>query len=111
MGAVGLPETIRQAKRWDQTKQAYLNEGLCHRCAAHAAWGHQNNAGGRTKLPAPCVGCAPRLRDFPVPTTSSLWRKFDRPQDLIRSLPALYETRLNSVEDREMAVSDQESVA
>ncbi|EPQ44966.1 hypothetical protein MPS_5639 [Mycobacterium pseudoshottsii JCM 15466] len=46
-----------------------------------------------------------------MPTTSSLWRKFDRPQDLIRSLPALYETRLNSVEDREMAVSDQESVA
>ncbi|MBE1551503.1 hypothetical protein GGC64_005563 [Mycobacterium sp. OAS707] len=108
---MGPPETIRQAKRWDHTKQAYINEGLCHRCAAHAAWGHQNNAGGWNKLPGPCEECGPRVRDFPVPTTNPMWRKFDRPQDLIRSLPAVYETSVAAVEDPVSLLSGQESVA
>jgi hypothetical protein len=76
-----LPETMRQAQRWDVIKLRYMDAGVCGRCAAQLAWGHQDNAGGWTHLRSPCDKCAPIVRDLPVPTTNPLWRKFERPQD------------------------------
>jgi hypothetical protein len=35
------PETTSQALMWDEVKGRYLSAGLCHGCAAQAAWGHQ----------------------------------------------------------------------
>jgi hypothetical protein len=82
--ASAAPETLRQARRWDEVKLRYTDASLCDRCAAQAAWGHQDNAGGWNDLQSPCGTCAPVIRDFPVPTTNSLWRKFERPQDHTR---------------------------
>jgi hypothetical protein len=83
-----LPETKRQAIRWDVIKRRYTDVGLCDRCAAQASWGHQDNAGGWDDLPKPCESCMPIVRDFPTPTTNPLWRKFERPQDHKRNRPA-----------------------
>ena len=42
----GVAETMRQAQRWDVIKLRHTDAGLCDRCAAHIAWGHQDHAGG-----------------------------------------------------------------
>lgn len=83
-----MPETVRQAQRWDAIKLCYVDAGLCDRCAAQAAWGHQDNAGGWDNLHPPCGRCKSVARGFPVPTTNPLWRKFERPQDLKRKCAA-----------------------
>ncbi len=49
-------ETLSQARHWDKRKSRYVAYGLCHRCAAQAAWGHQC---GFNRVAAPCDGCAP----------------------------------------------------
>jgi hypothetical protein len=59
----GRPETIRQAQTWDATKRHYILLGLCLRCAAKAAWGHQQ---GFTKVNPPCFACLPVVLSFPV---------------------------------------------
>jgi hypothetical protein len=48
------PETIRQAQTWETVKGHYLEEGLCEKDAAQAAWGHQN---GFTQIKDPCEDC------------------------------------------------------
>lgn len=50
-------ETPIQAKEWGATKQHYLEAGLCHICAAQAAWGHQQHAGGFSAINPPCDKC------------------------------------------------------
>jgi hypothetical protein len=74
-------ETVRQAQRWDLIKRRYVDAGLCERCAAQAAWGHQDNAGGWDDLKSPCDRCALLVSDLPMATTNPLWRKYSRPQD------------------------------
>ena len=32
------PETLAQVDQWETTKRRYLRAGLCHKCAAQAAW-------------------------------------------------------------------------
>jgi hypothetical protein len=103
------PETLRQAQRWDAIKLRYADAGLCDRCAAQAAWGHQDNAGGWDDLHLPCDRCEPVVRGFPVPTTNSLWRKFERPQDHKRNGAAPL-TPGEAVEDTHGLHSDQETV-
>lgn len=104
-----VAETMRQAQRWDAIKLRYMDAGLCDRCAAQAAWGHQDNAGGWDDLQAPCGRCAFMVRGFPVPTTNPLWRKFERPQDHKRNGAAPL-TPGEGVEDTHGLHSDQETV-
>lgn len=56
------PETLRQSQRWDATKSVYLRQGLCHGCAAQAAWGHQQ---GFHEVRTPCQACSPTVATFP----------------------------------------------
>lgn len=35
------PESLRQARRWDETAARYRTHGLDPACAAQLAWGHQ----------------------------------------------------------------------
>jgi hypothetical protein len=66
------PESPRTARRWDGAKAAYLRDGLCHRCAAQAAWGHQL---GFSRIRPPCADCRPIVDRFPV-SEASPWRRF-----------------------------------
>jgi hypothetical protein len=68
-------ETPGQARAWDQTKNRYLTNGLCEKCAAQAAWGHSQHSGGWTPLHPPCEACAPIVATFPASTPNPLWRK------------------------------------
>jgi len=90
-------ETPRQAQRWDIVKSRYLNAGLCHRCAAQAAWGHQANGKGWAALRPPCDACQSLIQSFPMPTTTPLWRKYPHPQVLEKAAAPV--TPLNAVED------------
>lgn len=49
------PETIRQARRWDQAKAGYLKRGLCSPCAGQLAWGQQL---GLSRVNPPCEKCS-----------------------------------------------------
>jgi hypothetical protein len=73
------PETPRQVRTWQAFKNAYLSRGLCSRCAAQAAFGHQNGftAGpGRTAVRPPCDSCTPIVATFPIAVAEgSQWRK------------------------------------
>ena len=81
-------ETMRQARTWDMVKTKYVAAGLCHKCAAQAAWGHQLGFGFRSTrnwpdedrgIKPPCETCAPIVATFPVPAgTGSPWRRFER---------------------------------
>lgn len=73
----GLPETLRAARVWDQTRDHYAAAGLCGRCAAQAAYGH---ADGFTAVHAPCPGCAELVTVLPVEQVNG-WRSFHRGQD------------------------------
>lgn len=72
------PETCKQALEWERTKGRYLRAGLCHRCAAQAAWAHQAGAGGWGAIHPPCTVCAEIVELFAYPTTSPLWRRLTR---------------------------------
>jgi hypothetical protein len=56
------PETLRQAKRWDEVKVHYQRKGLCGSCAAQAAWGSQI---GFSRIMPPCDDCFPIVVRFP----------------------------------------------
>lgn len=79
------PETISQARTWDRVKTLYLRDGLCHACAAQAAWGHQLGFGyvvnrpwgDSARIKAPCRVCAPIVATFPVARPNG-WRSFPR---------------------------------
>lgn len=64
------PETLRQAKHWDERKQHYLRLGLCHRCAAQAAYGHADGFG---RVKAPCINCTDIVATFPTRRANN-WR-------------------------------------
>jgi hypothetical protein len=68
------PETLRQARAWDEVKHRYMLAGLCERCAGQAAWGHQWGSGGWRSLRPPCVGCHEIVGLFAYPTTDPRWR-------------------------------------
>ena len=67
------PETLGQAQNWDRIKKTYLALGLCDRCAAQAAWGHQC---GFSLVEPPCLECAPLVAALPqAATKGSGWRR------------------------------------
>jgi hypothetical protein len=72
------PETVGQAMRWDRVKTRYLQAGLCHKCAAQAAWGHQI---GFALSHPPCALCAPIAATFPTDTAGD-WRKLAPAQQM-----------------------------
>jgi hypothetical protein len=80
----GKPETPGQAASWLTRMNKYLELGLCHGCAAQAAYGHQNGfaphehvRGGHMVIESiqpPCKACALVVAGFPVPAAGG-WRK------------------------------------
>ena len=73
MTARGLKsETRRQARLWDSTKSFYRKTGLCHRCAASAAWGH---AFSFREVSPPCAACLTIVLSFPAYAWGE-WRCF-----------------------------------
>ncbi len=56
------PETMRTAIAWQTVKNHYVTLGLCHVCAAQAAYGHQV---GFTRINQPCPDCAGVVVGFP----------------------------------------------
>ena len=64
------PETRSEARGWTNRKTDYLTAGLCHACAAQAAYGHQL---GFSHLRPPCAGCQPKVDEFDVPEVNG-WR-------------------------------------
>jgi hypothetical protein len=73
-----LPESPSQAKEFDRRKRAYRDAGLCHACAAQAAFGHQM---GFLQVHPPCASCVPVVTGFPYPAENS-WRRFRRGRSL-----------------------------
>lgn len=57
-----LPETLRQARRWDEMATRYRRAGLHDVCAAQLAWGHQL---GASKVRPACERCATKARSLP----------------------------------------------
>jgi hypothetical protein len=72
------PETLDQVAEWERTKQRYLRAGLCHKCAAQAAWANQVGAGGWGAIQPPCAECVEIVELFACPTTNPLWRSVVR---------------------------------
>ena len=72
------PETLRKQVSGRRTKRRYLRAGLCHKCAAQAAWAHQLGAGGWGAIHPPCAECAGIVELFAYPTTNPLWRSVTR---------------------------------
>jgi hypothetical protein len=56
-----VPETLRQARRWDEMAAQYLRTGMHDVCAAQMAWGRQL---GMSKVRPACDECA-RMRSLP----------------------------------------------
>jgi hypothetical protein len=75
------PETQSQAEEWERTKSRYVNDGLCHKCAAQAAWAHQTRSGGWSAINPPCPNCLVVVAQLPLATTNSAWRKTARHQE------------------------------
>lgn len=69
------PETLAQARRWETTKRRYIGAGLCDKCAAQAAWGHQI---GFSRINAPCADCAAVVGAFPKGTSHAAWNVLER---------------------------------
>jgi hypothetical protein len=80
------PETIAEVLSWQRLKTSYLMLGLCHACAAQAAYGHQL---GFTLINAPCSGCLPLVRSLPRPgPAGSPWRRMGAARNVARSVSA-----------------------
>jgi len=73
-----LPETPAMAKQWEIAKRRYLRAGLCHKCAAQAAWAHQPGTGGFKLLQPPCDDCFEIVQLLPRPTSNPVWRQVVR---------------------------------
>jgi hypothetical protein len=73
-----LPESQSQVKEFDRRRRAYREAGLCHACAAQAAFGHQM---GFLQVHPPCSSCVPVVMGFPYPAENS-WRRFRRGRSL-----------------------------
>ncbi|MCU4298184.1 hypothetical protein D3I60_14070 [Brevibacterium permense] len=64
-------ETSRQARRWQGVYGWYDRAGLCPRCCAQAAWGHQL---GFSNVKPPCLPCSVIVAAFPV-TAANGWNQ------------------------------------
>lgn len=64
-------ETPTAAASWERRKARYLRAGICHGCAAQAAYGH---AHGFAQVHPPCGSCRPVVATLPVPAANG-WRK------------------------------------
>jgi hypothetical protein len=64
------PETLTQAIEWQTVKNHYVKLGLCHVCAAQAAYGHQI---GFTRINQPCAVCATVVAGLPDEAANG-WR-------------------------------------
>jgi hypothetical protein len=62
------------ARQWEIRKGRYLRAGLCHKCAAQAAWAHQPGAGGWFGIHPPCPDCSELVMLFAYPTANPVWR-------------------------------------
>jgi len=71
---MSAPETLAQAREWDKTRNHYRRLGLCHRCAAQAAYGH---ADGFSTVKAPCTDCLPIVATLPTAQPNG-WRSRSR---------------------------------
>lgn len=71
------PETPGQAQAWERVRGRYERAGLCARCAAQAAWGHQC---GFATIAPPCPACASVVAQLPTPAVAP-WRKLLRGAD------------------------------
>lgn len=69
-GKADPPETQGQTRIWDTANVWYRAAGLCYRCAAQVAWGHQS---GWSRLHPPCDECASIVRTFPLKQVNG-WR-------------------------------------
>jgi hypothetical protein len=81
------PETLRQAQRWQAVKHRYVQEGLGDRCAAQAAWAHQNHGDNWGNIHPPCAACEPIVATFPAATPSPLWRRIPHPEVPVPTTP------------------------
>lgn len=52
-----MPETFEQARYWTKVYNHAVDYGLCPKCAAQLAWGHQ--IGFRRVEHRPCETCLP----------------------------------------------------
>ncbi len=84
------PETAAQAAEWDRKKGQYIRAGLCHQCAAQAAWGHQL---GFQRVHPPCQRCVRVVVVLPQPGVNG-WRKL--PRGRLRSDLTWSSTRVDS---------------
>lgn len=69
--SLNTPETPGQERSWAEFKNQYLRLGLCHRCAAQAAYGH---AHGFAVVEPPCPDCLPVIQGFEFERAND-WRK------------------------------------
>jgi hypothetical protein len=67
-------ETLAQAILWEKVKRRYLAAGLCHKCAAQAAYGHEYGSGGWNAIHPPCASCAQLVAMLPYATRNPQWR-------------------------------------
>ena len=67
-------ETDGEARSFQRYVHRYLTRGLCHRCAAQAAYGHQH---GFNSVHAPCAGCRDLVSTLPVAKPNG-WRSDPR---------------------------------
>lgn len=74
--SINTPETPGQVRVWEEVKSQYLSLGLCHYCAAQAAYGHQQ---GFAVIEPPCADCLPVIRTFAFGAPKG-WRKASREQ-------------------------------
>lgn len=65
------PETLAQAAEWERTKNRYLGHGLCERCAAQAAWAHQNLGDCWSTIHPPVRTLCPDRRHVPLSDAQS----------------------------------------
>lgn len=63
------PETMRQARRWDEIAARYRTRGLDPACAAQLAWGHQI---GFSQVRPVCDECAGKLAGAAVSRANAL---------------------------------------
>lgn len=67
---VDRDETLRQATTFEAMRRRYIRLGLCSRCAAQAAFGHQL---GFSRSKPPCHECLPIVNKFPTAKPNQ-WR-------------------------------------
>ena len=68
------PETTEQAREWQRFYGWYDRAGLCPRCSAQGAWGHQL---GFSNVKPPCNPCAVIVADFPAKVSNG-WHRLHR---------------------------------